>query len=348
MTMALPTLVGRTSELGVLRSALDDALACSGRTVCLVGEAGIGKTRLAREIAREASARGAGVAVGRSWDGEGAPALWMWTRLMDALGVTMPEGGRSIDAEGARFAWLDACVSSVMAAARSRALVLVADDLHTADADSLEALYLLARSMTAASILLVCTYRPVEGAGDERRSRLLARIEREARTIPLRGLGDGEIAEMLGVSLSESADHGFVNAVARATGGNALFVECIARSAQRSGFDAAHGIRGAIRGRLDALSVETRRVLRSAAVVGSTFSTPALAAALEAPLGSERDALGEAILHGLIARRDGDEHAFVHDLVRATLAEELPAEDRRAAQLRLVTCSSLSATNLAT
>jgi hypothetical protein len=77
--------VGRKPELAELTAALEEALAGRGRLVLLVGEPGIGKTRLAGEIADHAASRGAPAAWGRCWEGDGAPAYCPWVQILPAL-----------------------------------------------------------------------------------------------------------------------------------------------------------------------------------------------------------------------------------------------------------------------
>ena len=74
--------IGRQTELAVLNAALDDAVAERGRMVMLAGEAGIGKTRLAQEIASLSEQRGARVLWGWCYERQGAPLYWPWLQLI--------------------------------------------------------------------------------------------------------------------------------------------------------------------------------------------------------------------------------------------------------------------------
>src|SRR5437762_14211465 len=76
--------VGRQYELVELRAGLEDAVGGRGRSFLVVGEAGIGKTRLVEELAREAAERGHLVLWGRCWEGEGAPPYWPWIQVIRA------------------------------------------------------------------------------------------------------------------------------------------------------------------------------------------------------------------------------------------------------------------------
>src|SRR5947199_8029391 len=74
--------VGRRRELAELRAGLEDAVTGRGRLFLVVGEAGVGKTRLVEELAREATER-TGVALwGRCWEGAGAPPYWPWIQVL--------------------------------------------------------------------------------------------------------------------------------------------------------------------------------------------------------------------------------------------------------------------------
>ena len=167
--------VGRERELGELRAGFADAAAGNGRLFMIVGEPGIGKTRLALEVAGHAAARGGRILWGRCWEGGGAPAYWPWVQAIRAyvrnsdaaslraqlhsgaayLAHLVPElrsrfpewsgvaGAVALDSEHARFQLFDA-VAGFLRNAR-QPLVLILDDIHAADQPSLLLLHFVAR-----------------------------------------------------------------------------------------------------------------------------------------------------------------------------------------------------------
>ena len=83
------TFVGRERELSELRASLASVAGGRGQLFCLIGEPGIGKTRLTEEIAAEAERGGAKVAWGRCWEGGGAPAYWPWMQALRHCATTI-------------------------------------------------------------------------------------------------------------------------------------------------------------------------------------------------------------------------------------------------------------------
>jgi predicted ATPase len=88
--------VGRARDLAELRGALDQAVAGSGSLTLVAGEPGIGKTRLAEQVAEEAAPRGALALWSRSWEGMGAPAFWPWIQVLRQLFRLLPLAGAGI------------------------------------------------------------------------------------------------------------------------------------------------------------------------------------------------------------------------------------------------------------
>src|SRR5262245_25978878 len=159
------TFVGREAERAEIRAALARAAAGQGGLVLLVGEPGIGKTRLADEASDDARALGFEVAWGRCWEGEAPPAYLPWTQVMRAIAApaagravalapVLPELGAAPGAgEAAGFELLEAVISDLTAAAARRPLLLVLDDLHAADAGSLRVLEFVVRSLRGRPLL---------------------------------------------------------------------------------------------------------------------------------------------------------------------------------------------------
>ena len=97
-------LVGRERELELLQSGLEGTRSANGSLFLLAGEPGIGKTRLASELARAARARGVIPAWGRCWEAGGAPSFWPWREAYAALGIEFPQAVAVNDPTEARFA----------------------------------------------------------------------------------------------------------------------------------------------------------------------------------------------------------------------------------------------------
>src|SRR3954447_15303888 len=84
--------VGRTRELAQIGEGLEDALGGRGRLFLVMGEPGIGKTRLADELAIGAGRRGVAVVWGRSWEAGGGPAYWPWVDVLASLAARLDDG----------------------------------------------------------------------------------------------------------------------------------------------------------------------------------------------------------------------------------------------------------------
>jgi hypothetical protein len=344
---------------------LDDALAGRGRLVLLVGEPGIGKTRLADATAGRASAAGVPVLWGRAWEAGGAPAYWPWQqalggacRLVDdvalaravgdgaaLLAEVVPEArGRLADpglapppspAE-ARFRLWRAVSGLVREAAAARGLVLILDDLHSADESSLELLHFVARELRGARALVLATYRDVEAQLAPAAGELIARIAREGTTLPLGRLDRATATSFLRqrVALAPAElDRIFASAQ-----GNPLFLDELARLVGEEGVAALaagrlpRGVREAIRQRLERVP-EAARPLVEVAAVGGDEVDGALIGAVAATATVD---LAGAVRAGVLVDRGAGRLRFSHALVREVVYRELPAERRRALHGRFV------------
>ncbi len=247
-------LVGRQRELGTLLEGLDSAVAGRGRLILVGGEPGIGKSRLADELARTARDRGLVGLWGRCWEDAGAPAYWPWVQAIRTLIRTvsseavrgylgsgaadvaqmLPElraivpdlPSRSSDSDAARFQLFDSTTTFLRNAGRERAILVVLDDLQAADTPSILLLQFLASQLGDMRLLIVGTYRDVELTPEHPLTPAIAEIAREpsVRVIRLRGLETDAVAEVIGAAAGTAPTGRIAAAVWRATNGNPLFV----------------------------------------------------------------------------------------------------------------------------
>ena len=180
--VSCPVLVGRDTELGTLGTALAGAVDGRGGLVWLVGQPGIGKSRLARALAERARAQGAGVAVGRAVPAGGSTPYRAWSEALlallrerrlpedtelrgwlPALGAIVPTIGTDGNRGGGRDVLPsvhgEAVLQLLGRLAEQDALVIVLEDLHWADPDTLAVLEYLGDNLFANRVLCVATCR---------------------------------------------------------------------------------------------------------------------------------------------------------------------------------------------
>lgn len=334
-------LIGRERELGELEAAL--ALAEAGRAgvVLLVGEAGIGKTRLADSFA-SAAATQARVAWGRAWEAGGAPSYWPW---IEALRTLARAGDAAADAvvseltapslaaeapEQARFRLFDR-VASYLAAVPGTT-ILVFDDLHVADPGTLALFLFVARSVRTGRVLLVGTFRDVEARLSPTAGEALAKIAREGRYLSLERLDRAELGRWLA---DTGADLGELDALLEVTEGNPLFVlEMVRLASQRGSVHARarlpDGVRGVISSRLSAMSPEARDFVRVGSVFGRAVDLRLVASHAGVAPAAARDLTAEAVRFDVLVAEPDERARFSHILLRDVLYGELPAPRRAA------------------
>jgi len=251
----------------------------------------------------------------------------------------------SPESEGARFRLFDATAEFIKRAADDVPLVLVLDDLHAADAPSLLMLRFIAGELGEAAILVLGTYRDVEVGPDHPLGAALDHLGRQqaADLISLRGLAESEVSSLIEVSAEVAPSRRAVSAIHRGTGGNPLFVEELVqllvaedRLEEAAGEGVGRvgipqGIQEVIGRRLERVSLDCRRTLGVAAVLGREFDLESLAEVTQRPPPELLDALDEAISERIVAEVSGMPHRmrFSHVLIRDVLYEELGASRRR-------------------
>jgi DNA-binding SARP family transcriptional activator len=324
-------LVGRDEHLEQLLRSLESADAGSPAFAVLVGEPGVGKSRLAGELCLRAQKSGALVLVGWCSPDEDAPPLWPWTT---SLGGAAPdvETGSDTDHDAARFAAADAIRRTLLALAADRTVVLVLEDLHWADPSSLRVLRHLCAHARSGRLLVLCTWR--NGHDDHLGDAAEALARRHATRIDLTGLSESEAGEMLR-SFGGEVDPSVAAAARGRTEGNPFFLIEYARLARDEDRPLAQVLDGmprsvsdVVRRRIHQLPPASTDALTAGAVIGREFEVGLLARELEVSEATALDLLEPALAVDLVRDLGGDTYRFGHALVRDTAYAEL-APSRR-------------------
>ncbi len=340
--LVCPIVVGRVLETQTLSAALAAAVAGAGGMVCLTGEAGVGKSRLARELAAEARHSDITVLVGRAVAaGEATPfrplseALAQLLRhrplpddpglgpWLPALASVLPIGSQQTGphGDGSAVARGEAILRLLELRARP-ALLLILEDLHWADPDTLTLVEYLGDNLAESHVLCVTTVR------SEPRTPAAELIDRlgwrgVAKALPLGRLQRADVEAMVR-ACAPAAATGVVDRVAAVSEGMPFLVEELLGS---PGLPASFV--DAVRVRLAEIGPAASAVLLAAAVLGRDFDWRLLAATCGVPASDVETAL-EAAVRSMLVTVDGERFQFRHALTReAVLATVLPT--RRAA-----------------
>lgn len=331
-------LVGREEELAVLMSLLERARHGRGAIALVAGEAGIGKTRLCRELKHAAAQTSTRVIEGRSFAAERAVP---YGPFMDALRFRLARGegdaaaqvlqpvlakvapffkaltesGGEVADAGFGHAPFDLLFTVFQRLAAIGPVLLVLEDLHWADPTSRDLLQFIAQRIGTLGILIVATYRTDEIHSDHPVQLLASTLSREpsAARIHLDALTQADTRKLLeqltGVAVSQEVTEAFY----RRTEGNPLFIEELASVVQSSGGGldevttqqverarASATLQDVVWERLSGLSEPAREALTVASVVGRVFDLNVL----QAVLGWQEDdllrATEELLRHNLI------------------------------------------------
>jgi len=330
------TFVGREGELAALMAAAGEAVTDGARVALVTGEAGLGKSTLLEHLGARLGQDGWLVAAGRSPEVDSAPPAWAWVEALRKVAATVSPGefaddlapllsdSAPVDGDAAagRFRLRQAVWNWLAAAAADRPVAVVLDDLHWADAVTLE---LLGGGVGArAPIFVVAAYRAEES------ERLTETLGSLARTAPLRldlpGLKGDAVAEL--VRAEYEADDATVAGIAERTGGNPFYVRESARLLTSEGAlvalsEVPEGVRDVLRRRLARLPESGVSVLRLAAVAGRESSVGVLVQAADSDEDGVLDALDAGVIAGLLDEPRPGRVRFVHALVRDTLVADV-------------------------
>jgi DNA-binding SARP family transcriptional activator len=368
-----PPLIGRDTEVDRLSRALAQACAGHGQAIALLGEAGIGKTRLIAALRQATARRGAQAVIGRAYETERLLPFGPWVQAIREAGITK---SRALEGLGAGWVadlsylltelrppeWplpsgpiealrlFDAMTELVKSLAARRPLLLVLEDLHWADEMSVRLFSFLARRLEGRRILLVGTAREEELDDSSPVRRMLAELSTEERLVrfPLAPLSQ-EHTRVLVRSLAErsSADEASLTRLEDriwmlSEGNPFVIVESLrevlatARQSTPPNLPALpQKVQELIVGRFERLSDTGQHLLGTAAVIGRDVEFRVLQRAADVGDADAATAV-ETLVRMQILHSIGERFDFTHDRFREVAYGRLLPTRRRLLHARVV------------
>ena len=360
-------LFGREAELGRLRELLGEAVRGHGHVATVVGEAGIGKTRLISTLVADALSQGCRVLIGRCHESDSILPFGPWVdacrsgevsadeEILGALHPTrraelarlLPEAGMAglPPASDSALPLFESMAELVERVAARQPLVLVLEDLHWADEMSLRLLAFVSRRIPAWMALLVTTARDEELADSTNARRTLEALTRgpQATPITLSPLSRADTVLLVRALSHVGTEAGSMARVekhiwAMSEGNPFVAVEAMRALDQETLWGDAHGASGAptlpasvrdlVAQRLDRLSRRSQELAAAAAVIGRRFDFTLLVSAGRV---DERDAAAavEEMVRQHVLQAVGNQLDFTHDRVREVAYGRLLPPRRR-------------------
>jgi len=352
-----PQFLGRGDILQQLVQPLARAREGRGRVCALLGEAGIGKTRVAEELETRARALGMSVAWGQCHPFGDLPPLWPFLQVVRTWGVPLPAAAtgapnpvqEEADANDERAggwsssdsdAWQKSVLFITETVAKMCAIaprVIVLEDVHWADAATLRLLAHLVKQVGQLPLMLVLTVRDTQLPKEERTRRSLDYVlgHRDCTRIKLERLSRQDVVEYSRALLGAKSE-GWADAVFEKSEGNPFFmIELLrpvsdgrARSARE--LTLSGPVLDIVRQTLHDLGADCRKALSAAAVIGRGFDLGLLAIATQLEPAALLELLEPAMTSDVIVpeRDSHTRYRFGHDLIREALYEDLPSMQR--------------------
>jgi predicted ATPase/DNA-binding CsgD family transcriptional regulator len=320
--------VGRGSELAAVERRLDAIRAGEGATVLVAGEPGIGKTRLAGEVAAGARERGFEVLRGRCFDLVGTELPYQ--PFLDALRPVQAPHGLTDRTARSQLQLFEETLALLSERAAGAPVVLVLDDLHWADVSTLDLVVYLAHNVADRRLLLLGTYRPDEPCSSARMQHLAEQVRRTGSELVLElgPLGRAELAGLLAARADGELPPALADAIATRSDGNPFFAEELLAAAGTGNGELPRRVRDLLLRRVAGLDGATLSLLRLMAAAGRDVSHRLLNAAASRPESDFVELLRPAVEHGvLIADHASGSFRFRHALLaEAIYATTLPGE----------------------
>jgi DNA-binding SARP family transcriptional activator/tetratricopeptide (TPR) repeat protein len=344
-TRAMSDLSGREPEVARLSLAWTSAAAGDPGLVLLVGEAGIGKTRLAAEVVAIAEATGGVIVQARCYEaerglflqpiiealtpvlstlataelrrivGDAAPTL---TALIPALEPLLRPGPLLRGAPDLELRRAFDAVTDVVVRLSGRAPVLVVlDDLQNAGRATVELLHYMSRHLGGSRVLVLATIRREEGAD------ALSTLDSVSATIDVDALSLAAVTDLA----TRSGQAHLVDHIVQQTRGHTLYVVETLASLSTGRDGVPESLQAAVLARVQRAGPDTEVLLRAAAILGATLDPVHLAALLGIAPQAVLDRCSAALAARLLVVSDRD-FEFANDLMREVLYESTPPPTR--------------------
>jgi DNA-binding winged helix-turn-helix (wHTH) protein len=364
--------VGRDKELTALHAQLARARNSERPTLFLTGETGIGKTALIDAFCARVCEEHAPVRIGRGQSLEGFAGKESYYPVREALnglcsdedikarGLLLAAMQRWFAQNGAAAPSLGEICEALESLSESEVLVLIFEDIHWADASTLDLISALARRRTPAKLMLLNTYRPAD-MDSQHPLRLLQQdlvTSRRSEELRLVALDRRAVKEYLRWKLgAEKLPVGFDSLIHQHSTGNPLYMSAmldhlrdqhilrmengeviLAQPLEKIQLGVPDGLAGVIELQFDRLAEEDRRLLEAGSISGSIFPAWAAAAALKRKVEDIEEAYASLVrrvrllsIAGHDELPDGSRstfYVFAHTLYREVLYNGIPISRR--------------------
>jgi DNA-binding SARP family transcriptional activator len=326
-----PPLVGRSAELARLVQAVEDGSSREVHTaILLTGEAGIGKTRLLRELAQAVRSDGGWVLSGPVFESEEVRPYGPWADmlrhlpqtafdrevrhglagLLDVRGSDVRTAG---PAERTQLFDLAARLLHRLTEARAPGLVIL-DDVQWLDPSSTALLHYLTRTLGSTPVTFALAARDGEVPPGSTVARLLRSLNRtgQLHRTDLGRLTASEVRTLVHAVDPEADAH----SIFATSEGNPFFALAVAASYREGIHHTPANLQEELQHRLERLDSGARRLLPWAAALGRAFDVPTLVDAVERPASQVLEAMALLEHRGILRATGADRYDFAHDLVR--------------------------------
>ena len=342
-----PTLIGRETETAALREVWGRAVAADPGLVMIIGEAGIGKTALAEDLAVQAAESGATVLRTRCYEAERslflqpivealAPVVARMTAsaLRQLLGEHGPAAAALLPDVAALLgpppSWrgspgmerrrsFEALTALLSGLAERNPVLLVVDDLQYAGQSTVEFIHYLGRQVSGSRLLVVTTVRAEH---DHEIGAALAPVATRVEVGPLGPAAVGQLARDAGQgTLSDS--------ILQRTRGHTFFVVEVLRALADGDAGIPESLRSAVQARVRQTGPATDTLLRAASVLGAAIDPLTLGELLQLTPAGAVERCEQALAAGLLVV-SGRDYEFANDLIREVMYATTPAPTRLA------------------